>query len=48
VSVLASESSTAVLGLLVAPLVQVALVGVTMVVAVGVARLRRRRMSRAV
>ena len=47
-SVLASESSTAVLGLLFAPLVQVALVGVTMAVAVGVARLRRRRMSRAV
>ncbi|MFD0485410.1 hypothetical protein ACFQ46_22695 [Kineococcus sp. GCM10028916] len=47
-SVLASDSSTAVLGLLFAPLVQVALVGVAMVVAVGVARVRSRRMSRAV
>jgi len=47
-SVLASESSTAVLGLLFAPLVQLALVGVTMAVAVSVASLRRRWMSRAV
>lgn len=47
-SVLTSDSSTAVLGLLFAPLVQVALVGVTMVVAVGVARVQSRRMRRAV
>lgn len=46
-SVLASDSSTAVLGLLFAPLVQAALVGVTMAVAVGVARLRRGWTSRA-
>ncbi|NAZ74331.1 hypothetical protein GTQ99_02680 [Kineococcus sp. T13] len=42
-SVHTSESSTAVLGLHFAPFVQVAVAGLTMALAVGVARLRRRR-----
>ena len=42
-SVLTSESSTAVLGLLFAPFVQGAVVGLTAVAAVGVAALRGRR-----
>ena len=46
-SVLTSESSTAVLALLFAPFVQAALAGVTMAAAVGVAKLRRRRTTRA-
>ncbi|MEZ0493279.1 hypothetical protein AB2L28_13645 [Kineococcus sp. TBRC 1896] len=45
-SIHTSESSTAVLGLLYAPLLQLALAGVTMVAAVGVAKLRRRRTAR--
>ncbi|GAA0325498.1 hypothetical protein [Kineococcus aurantiacus] len=45
-SVLTSESSTAVLGLLFAPFLQAAVAGVTMVAAVCLARWRRRRQSR--
>ncbi|WP_432572941.1 hypothetical protein [Kineococcus sp. SYSU DK005] len=46
-SVLTDESSTAVLGLLFAPFVQGAVVGVTMAASVAVAGLRRRRAARA-
>jgi len=45
-SVLTSDSSTAVLGLLFAPVVQAALAGLTMLAAVGVAKLQRRRTAR--
>lgn len=44
--VLTSESSTAVLGLLFAPALQAALAGVTLLAAIGLARLRGRRRPR--
>lgn len=45
-SVVTSDSSTAVIGLLYAPLLQAALVGLTTAATVGVARVRRRRAAR--
>ena len=44
--VVTSESSTAVLGLVFAPLLQAAVVGVAMAAAVGLAKLRRSRTAR--